>query len=441
MSIQDEIKQSQIVSASSLSFRTITPKQYGDRQHEFYSDITRTFIENNARYSINYVEAKVQGLDPNDPFGYTDVHLRLADVVSNTALTSTADDHKRIQLAERQYGYLRKGAKVITMGSVWLIDDPRNLSDGGTAVIRRCDTTWNYYDYYGNLCKEPMCVNLDLMRASTPDPQRSTMITKGYFPAMVQYNPQTKDLFHNTRIILGSSAYMLTGFSDFQSEFTFEDDAISLMEFALRYDTPNDALDDMENRVANGKTFSWDVNVSGTSQLTAGETYHFTATSVRTTANGAEEVFTTEEHPISYLWTSSDESVATVDEHGDVTAVGQGEVVITATLEQNTDKKQDFALSVVSVSAEPHVAFLQTYPESVPMFGSVTFEAAYFENGVKTDEPLTWTVSGADKDCYSLDIHETLMTLKCWGGSVEPAVITATHGSYSATVQIYLEGI
>ena len=66
---------------------------------------------------------------------------------------------------------------------------------------------------------------------------------------------------------------------------------------------------------------------------------------------------------------------------------------------------------------------------------------AYDENGEETEEPITWTVTGADEDAYELSTEGNTATIKCWGGSVEPAVITASHGALNASATVYLQGI
>ena len=442
MALEDQIKNVMIESSLPLSYKTYVPKQYADKQTEYFNHETRTFNQMYAKYASDYVDAEVQGLDPEKPYEYTKCHLRLAEIVKPSgSIEGNFDAYKYVMMVERQYEYLRKGAKIKTMGNTWLVLNPANMSSGESAVIQRCDITWNYLDYYGNICHEPMCIDTLLMRASTPDSQRSTMITKGYFNAMCQYNEATKQLFTNSRMILGSSAYMLTGFSDFIREFTDEPDTINLMRFALRYEEPSDHLDDMVNKIAGAKTFHWDISIGGESTLTTGETSQFCATSVRTNQGTTETVESTEEHPISYLWTSGDESIATVDENGVVTAVAEGTTTITATLEQNPDKQMSTAITVASVDTEPHVAFDTTIPNYLPYGRTLTVSATYYENGEETEEPITWTVTGADEDAYELSTEGNTATIKCWGGSVEPAVITASHGALNASATVYLQGI
>ena len=442
MGLNDQIAQAKLNSGFSPSYKTFVPKQYSSKQHEYYNDITRTFHQEYAQYSSDYVEAEVQGLDPDYPFEYTKCHLRLAEIVKPSgSIEGNFDSYKFVMMVERQYEYLRKGAKIKTMGNTWLVLNPANMSNGDSAVIQRCDVNWNYLDYYGNVCHEPMAIDTLLMRASTPDSQRSTMITKGYFNAMIQYNEATKQLFTNSRIIMGSSAYILTGFSDFIQEFTDEPDTINLMRFALRYEEPNDAIDDMVNRVAGGKTFGWDITISGEAILNAGDTSQYTASSVRTSEAKTEMVVPTEEHPVDYIWTSSNPDVATIDENGLVTAVSAGMTSIRATLAQNESKYQDFDLLVEDIDTTPHVAFTRTYPEAITYGTTLELTAAYYENGIATDEPVEWRIEGGDTEAYTFTVDGNTAYLKCWGGSVEPVNIYAEYDGHGVVTTIYLEGI
>ena len=442
MGLKDQTRSILIESALPLSYKTYVPKQYSSKQHEFFNAETRTFNELYAKYSSDYVDAEIQGLDPDRPFDYVPCHLRLNEIVKPSgSIEGNFDSYKQILMAERQYEYIRKGAKVRTMGNTWLVINPANMSSGEQAIIQRCDITWNYLDYYGNICHEPMCIDTLLMRASTPDSQRSTMITKGYFNCMAQYNEATKQLFTNSRMVLGSSAYILTGFSDFIREFTDEPDSVNLMRFALRYEEPNDAIDDMVNKVAGGKTFSWNIRIDGESTMTVGDTEQFTAQSIRTSGAKTETVWNTEEHPITYIWESTNPEILSVDETGMVTAKAAGSATVSATLEQNPDKAMTFNVTVADVDTQPHIALDSTIPKELPYGRSVLLSATYYEDGEAVDTDITWTITGANEEAYTFEPDGNTATLRCWGGSVEPAFITAAHGAYEASVTIYLQGI
>ena len=441
--MKQSIKNAMLAGSSSFSFKQQIPTQYSDRQKRYMNYETRKFTEQIARYSSDYVEALVQGLVPSEPFEYTKVHIRFSDIVrSSSAISYEFDNYKVIDIAEPEYTYVRIGAKIIAMGSTWLVINPANMGNVlGKAMIQRCDSVWHYLDFYGNVCSEPMCFDRRLAKANDADAQRSTMITKGYFDAKIQCNPATMQLDTNSRIILGSAAYKITGFSDFIQEFTDDYDSVNLLEFDVRYEEPNDAIDDMVNHVAGGKTFKWDIQIAGTPTVMAGNTAQLTATSIRTAEEKTETVTSKPDRPISYIWESSNEEIARVDGEGVVTAVSEGEAEITCTLEQNTAQKGVFNITVAGDATAPHVSFTSTVPSKIGVYKQITLTAEYFENGAATGNEITFEFSGADTKSYTAKVTGNTATIKCWGGSVEPLVIRASYGEHSATEQIYLEGI
>ena len=441
--MKQAIKNAMLAGSSSFSFKQQIPTQYADRQKRYMNYETRKFTEQMARYSSDYVEAMIQGLNPSEPFEYTKVHIRFSDIVrSSSAISYEFDNYKVIDIAESQYTYVRIGAKVVAMGSTWLVINPANMGNVlGKAMIQRCDAVWHYLDFYGNVCAEPMCFDRRLAKANDADAQRATMITKGYFDAKMQYNEATRQLDTNSRIILGAAAYKVTGFSDFIQEFTDDYNSVNLLEFDLRYEEPNDAIDDMVNHVAGGKTFKWDIQIAGTPTLMASDTTKLTATSIRTAEEKTEAVTSTTDKPISYIWESSDEEIARVEADGTVTAVSEGEVEITCTLKQNEAQKGVFNITVAGDASTPHVSFTSTVPQKIGIYQQLVLTAEYFEDGTATGNEITYKFSGASTKAYTAKINGNTVTIKCWSGSVEPLIIKATYGEYSATEQVYLEGI
>lgn len=438
--IRNSIRNTFAASAHSLKQWQVEKPEYKDSEcFEFYNKVTRVYREIYAKYSSDYRIAEIQGLYPDKPFEYTKVHIRLADIVKTSgALEREFDNYKIITIAEKEFWYIRIGAKVKVMGNTWLVTNTNNMSDGDKAVIQRCDTTWHYLDYYGNVCSEPMCISTYIARANNVDSQTSGVITNGYFNVKMQYNEAVKkNLFHNARLILGSSAYKVTGFSDFINEFTDNDDTVNMIQFTIRYEEPNDAIDDMRNRVAGGKTFDWEILLDGAAALKAGESMTITPTSRRN--NGT--VISTEENPVSYLWETENEQIATVDLSGTVTAVSEGQTVITCTLEQNPLKKAVFVLEVTGEENTTGVVFDTTVPTELSLFETAQIKAAYYENGEATEETVTFVLSGPGKETYSSEANGNTLNIKCWAGSNTPLNITAIYGDYKAEAQIILQGL
>ncbi len=473
MSIQKSIKNSLLTMNGLVSFTVNSPTRYNDKQTQYFSPETKTFVQQYAKYSSDFVMAQVQGLDNSSPLAWQSRLIRMADVVTPTAAKKHYfDDHKIILFADRDIEYIKPGTKIVTMGSTWIAVNPINISGAdGSGLVRRCNAVWNHLDFYGNVVSEPIIVENERANANDSDTQNSQYITKGYFNVICQYNDFTRQIDTNTRLILGTGAYRVTGYSDFETEFTGDYSTVRLLSFTIRYEEPNDAIDDMVNHVAGGKVFSWVINIDGNSTIPVGGNVQLLATSIRdgatlnrpyvmqqllnTTDEWGEESsqivapsnYEVEQGnltplpmwDISYIWSSSDETVATVDELGIVTGVSEGTAIITATLAQNPSY---FAQYTVTISQSTDgVRFSSTIPAKITPYTSVTITAAYYENGAETSNPIAFEFTGAESASYSASVSGNTATITSYGYSDTPLTVKASYGASSAVTQIELEGI
>lgn len=439
MSIQKSLKNAMLTGNGLISWQNNTPNQYSQRQHQYFSAETRTFTQRMAQYASDFVEAQVQGLDQNDPYAWQTRMIRMSELVRPTAaIQRDFDDYKTILFADRDIEYIMPGAKIVTMGSTWLAVNPLNISGSdGSSVVRRCNAIWNTFDYYGNVVSEPILVENIRANANDSDTQNSQQIAKGYFNVICQYNDNTRQIDTNTRMILGTAAYRVTGYSDFDMEFTGDYNSVRTLAFSIRFEEVNDAIDDLVNHVAGGKTFSWVVSASGPSSLSVGATAQLAAQSVR----DGKIVASTPANQISYAWASSDESVLTVDENGLVTAIGEGNATVRVTLEQNPAWYADYAIEVTATA--DGVKFTSTVPESMGAYTTATLTAAYFIDGDEQSDALAWAFFGADTTAYSAAIlpDGKSVSVSCFGYSAMPLVVTISYGTYTASTSITLEGI
>ena len=98
-------------------------------------------------------------------------------------------------------------------------------------------------------------------------------------------------------------------------------------------------------------------------------------------------------------------------------------------------------VTVVPAEGENEVAFLGNIPESIRAYESLTLDAAYFENGVQTEEEVAYQVSGGYAMSYSFTQDGNRLHLSCWTASTEPVMITAKAGGCAASIKLRLEGL
>lgn len=415
-----------------------TPSQYNTRQKQYLAERTTRYIAERSYLASDYVQADIQGLLPYF-YDYTTLNIRLADILSPSAnTTKKMDDYKQVLIPDRTVDYLPIGAKINTMGSTWIVINPSNISSvSANAVIARCNATYNSYDYYGNIIVEPIVVEKYTMSNNDNDNSINLVLMDGYFNITCQLNENTKNLGINKRIILGDKPYHITGFTDFIQEFTGDRKNIHIMTFTARIDEPTES-DDLTIGIAGGKEYVVNAELNGQTELIAGQSTTVTADFL---ING-KKIDSTTEHPLTWKYSSSDETIAKVSDDGKVMTYKEGNAVIVATLVQNPLVTAKIGLTITEVVNEPYIAFDGFTHDYITQYSSETFNATYFENNLATDYPLKWTFSGATKRDYIATVSEDgrSVTIECLSASEKPLKITATYNGVKASIKVNLVG-
>ena len=408
----------------------------GDTQTQYFADASRAFARKNLRWSSNMVLAQVQGLDYNDFYAYKPLRIRTTMMIDPTTGKNLGSDWQKIMVENPKIDFLPLGAKVVFNGNIWLVVNPMNVqSITGTSVIRRCNAVWNHLDYYGNILHEPFCYGQGAGDLATGNSVKEGMILiDAYQHSVMQLNPETEEIMHNRRMILGHQAYSVRGVQDFAQEFTEDMGSAHIQYFDLESAEPL-AIDDMENRVADGLSFQWKISLPEDVQMKAGQEETFAPASYR---NGSSEA----ESGVEYLWSSSDENILLVGAEGHVKAVQEGNASIVCSLKKNPSITAKMAVTVVSkeTSIPASLEWVTPVPEQLAKYDECTIEAAYYADGVKTEESITYSFSGPDDSAYSATQSGNIVQVKCWLPSTQPLVMTAECKNIIKTVEIKLTG-
>ena len=408
----------------------------GDTQTQYFADASRAFARKNLRWSSNMVLAQVQGLDDNDFYAYKPLRIRTTMMIDPTTGKNLGSDWQKIMVENPKIDFLPLGAKVIFNGNTWLVVNPMNIqSITGTSVIRRCNAVWNHLDYYGNILHEPFCYGQGAGDLATGNSVKEGMILiDAYQHSVMQLNPETEEIMHNRRMILGHQAYTVRGVQDFAQEFTEDISSVHIQYFDLESAEPL-AIDDMENRVADGLSFQWKISLPEEVQMKAGQEETFAPASYR---NGSSEA----ENGVEYLWSSSGENTLLVSAEGRVKAVQEGNASIVCSLKKNPSITSKMAVTVVSKEASipASLEWVTPIPEQLAKYDECTIEAAYYADGVKTEESITYSFSGPVDAAYSAAQSGNIVQVKCWLPSTRPLVMTAECKNIIKTVEIKLTG-
>ncbi len=404
------------------------------RRKQIYRDQTGEFIRRQLGFAPDMWECECEGLDSTDFFKKTKAVIRAAEMI-NANQSVSPEEYRTLIFESPKVDYVPKGAKVTFYNNVWLITGTTNIGDVvGGGYARRCNAIWYRRDFYGNILTEPFVVLKPDTRANDNKYGTYVVLAENYVNCVMQKNAFTESLRENTRIILGSSAYMVRGLNDFTEEFSDEGQSTRLLYFSLYRAEPN-ADDDVENKIACGADFTAAVAIMGADEMTAGSTQSLTATFLR---NG-EATEGDEANPIGFVWSSSDESVATVGEGGNITAVSAGRCEIRAVLAQNTVAQGNFTLEVKNAAASPNLAFTGSVPQSIRQYDTAEITAVYFEDGKATDKAIEFTLEGAE-NCYKASKEGNGISITAQAISKTPLKITASCEEMSVAAEIKLIG-
>lgn len=408
----------------------------GSLQHQYFQSETAAYTQMMGSFASNVFSADMQGLNPDDFFEWRKVKLRSIRAAQAQTGETMPSDWQRIYLIDpANYTYIPQGAMVKYADNTWLIYKDKNIAANlGSAVVRRCNAVINLLDWYGNIVTVPISYAKMGTLGNAPHTTENTITSKNYIACICQLNEYSEQFAENTRLILGKTAYAMRGLDNFTREFTDDPDSVHLLAFTIeRVETQ--PFDNLEYGVANYYGFSWNIDIGWHNSMMVGTTQTL---SVESRRNG-ERVESTEEHLISYEFTSSDESVATVDENGVVTAVSEGTVQISVALSQNISKMAVVTIEVPAAENQ-YVAFTTTIPPVLHEYTSIPVSAAFFDGRTATADTVEISFTGPEDGAFTVTPadEDNTYTLTAYRASPVPLVITATSGEYTATAELRL---
>ena len=416
------------------------PANYGSNSqrndgllHQYYRNRSKEFFKQKIPYTSALYEAEIQGVNEDDFYAWTPVKLRTSDLINPTTGEHLTDDWQEIILQNTNIDSIPLGAYVKFNDNVWIVVNPDDVgSVTGNTIVKRCNCTYNTYDYYGNVVKTPMSYSKGMALASANDVTEYINLPGTYQHIVLQLNEATKDVHNNTRLILGGEGYYLTGVTNFIREHTF-DPVSHIIRAECRLGEANE-YDDLANEVSNGKAFNWIVTLTGSEKMVVGSTQTITASSVR---NGQTP---DAEHTYSYVWESSDSDVVAVDNNGVCEATGEGTSTITCYLRENTNICATIEITASQSLTGAHVEFITDLPQDLRAYESVSCEAAYFVDGVKQEDAIVYSFGGANINCFGTEKHGNVLTITCYAPSDVPLIVNAACHGQEETQVLYLIG-
>lgn len=371
--------------------------QYGFREN------TAAYVEKRLKYAHDMFTARVQGIDENDFYKWFETKIRISQMVHHGTTTNIIEDWKEIKFESKKVNAIGLGAKIECNGNTYIVANPDEDSGvQATAICRRCNATWRHLDFYGNVLEEPFYWARNQSQASANEYLDYMVTPNLYQKCVIQLNDQTKDMRNNRRMVLGTGAYMVRGLVDFLQSETGNRKSTHILYFDLQSQEPIDK-DDMENHIADAYGFEMYGKFMGVPEKTVpGQTFAAAVETVRNGqtlevnrgrtygvgADGEREYLG--RYPVEWDFSSGDTSVATITKDGTVTAVGEGNTVLRATLRQNPNIVCETGIAV-SAEVESRLEWTAS-AEKAEQYQEIRLECRWTENGAVTADVVTYTV-------------------------------------------------
>lgn len=396
---------------------------------QYFANQTRFYADEIGEIASNVYDAQCQGIGSGDWYDYTPVRIRVSPAaIASTGETMPDDWQKLHVLKPLGVDTVPIGAYLTFAGNTWIVYKGRNMgSVMGDGIIRRCNSVINVLDYYGNIVPVPMSYAKMGTLGNASHATENSIVAKNYISCICQLNEYSAAFAENTRIILGKTAYSMRGLNDFTREFTDDQDSVHLLTFTIERSAPL-PQDSLEKQCADYNSFRWEIFANAPTRLPKGGTGQITVSSKRMGVT----VHSTEEHPISYIYESSNPLFATVDENGVITAKtfpfsGSRTVSFTVSLEQNPEIMQTVTVEINGTNVR-FVAFTTGVPSTLAEQESVVIQAMYYAgNEELPGEELTLTCSGPPAQLYGVeDYGGNTWKITAYGACNTPLVVTVT---------------
>lgn len=405
---------------------------------QYLASETQTYVRETAMLASNVYTAECQGYDEEDFYSYKTIKIRCSPAASSATGEMMPDDWQKVHVINpANLGFLPVGAYLSFGGNQWIVYKGNNIASAlADGIIRRCNSVINTLDWYGNIVAVPMSYAKMGTLGNASHASENSIVAKNYISCICQLNEYSKSFGENTRLILGKTAYSMRGLNDFTREFTDDPDSVHLLSFTIERSEPLEQ-DSIELQCADYHSFSWDIRLKANKSMRTGTTQKIEVSSVRM----GEAVEGTEEHPISYVFTSSDESILTISPDGIIYAQASGTANITVSLGENPKVQETIEISAAE-SGSSFVEFTTAPVSQLREYESAEISAAYFENGAATDAEISFEFTGAASNAYAAEKQgSNSYLITAYAASKEPLTIKVSANGYSSEMEIMLTSI
>lgn len=270
-----------------------------------------------------------------------------------------------------------------------IVSDDKQYDTKIKAMVDECTETLRWYDDNGVLQEYPVVVMNSYRKGLNED--KYMVLTSGQYIIGVPQNDITFKLQEGNEFILNRKhKYRIAGFEDIESS--------TFMTITLDKYEENPSVDDIENGIANfaiRPRFTLNVDPMD-GQISIGNTYQVKHILLDKDGKVSNK-------PVSY--SSSDESICTVDSSGLVTAIANGNCAITVTMTNNVNVSDTLDIEVTATPVDNIVYLVEPDFTRLVRQEDQTFTVEKNNNGQSEVETYTISIDSTtvDSDDYEFE--------------------------------------
>ena len=267
-------------------------------------------------------------------FGSTEYYpykMRVERVFNAKTQDTRSDDWKEFLSPEPDFD-LPYGLYLRWKNNYWIVYNKENFDYPTRGVIcRRCITTFNWIDEWGNLREYPVSIGKPKEASDYVNVQFTN--PGGFNVFYMQLDQYSKYIRPNDRFMVGNDGYWTSykvqggGVANYLREETMNATSTGLLSLICFTYEGNDDTDNLEIGVANyyEKIFTMELDQYEIQQYSG-----FSTKIIPTIKRG-----TVIKDNVELSWQSSDENIVTVDEDGIITLINEGEADVICTMTKN----------------------------------------------------------------------------------------------------------
>jgi hypothetical protein len=348
---------------------------------------------------------------------WTDVDVRITHAINNQTGEKLGDDWRNVIFKNIDHVY-GLGHRYQFNGFYWITTNTDFYKYvTASAVVRRCNWILKWYNEFGKLQQEPCIVEYyKFTPMKNIIDNQYMLIGEKIRYITLQNNSETYKILRNRRFIIDRIAYRVISTDSVTKPGLY---LLTVQEHQI-----NPSVDDLTNSVA---------NAYGNSVYTIDITNPDIVFSVGSTPIQLNTVVKLDGQVVTdtvVLYKSSNTSVATVNSSGIVSAVANGNAMITAYLYENDAVYDNLNVAVYSIPVQNIVEVISG-ADSIQNGLTSQYSIYKIINGVQQSDSYTFSLTGSGATMQIIDANHVNITANVDNGSV---VLNAKNNVSGVTI-------